>query len=99
MTAKTQECINLVVYLDSTLDPSIQLSEIGYFKALKSVMVVKHLTSFNSRLLSYILDCKINEVPDVSMRSLVGTKFPIVYRVKKGETQQEQMGKNSKRRK
>ena len=83
MATRAQECINLAVYLDSTLNPSIQLSEIDYFKALKSVMETKQLTSFNSRLLSYILDCRINEMPDVSMRSLVASKFPTVYRSKK----------------
>ena len=80
---RAQECINLAVYLDSTLNPSIKLSEVDYFKALKSVIEVRQMNSFNSRLLSYILDCKINEVPDVSMRSLVASKFPTVYRSKK----------------
>lgn len=80
LSTRTQECINLAVYLDSNLNPSIKLSEIDYYKALKSVIEVKQLTSFNSRLLSYILDCKINEVPDVSMRSFVGSKFPAAYR-------------------
>lgn len=85
MLTKTQECINLAVYLDSTLNSLIQLSLVDYYKALKSVIEVKQLTSFNSRLLSYILECKINDVPDVSMRSLVESRFPAAYRIKKAK--------------
>lgn len=96
--ARTQDCINLAFYLDSTLDPSIQLSEHEYYKALNSVIAAKRMNSFNSQLLSYILQCKIKEVPDVSMRSFVGTKFPAAYRPQKANTRQEQKGKQKKYR-
>ena len=98
MAARTQECINLAVYLDSTLNPSIQLSEHDYYKALNSVITTKRMNSFNSQLLSYILECKIKDVPDVSMRSFVGTKYPAAYRPQKTYSQQEQKGKQKKYR-
>lgn len=93
MLAKTQECINLAVFLDSTLNRKIQLSEIDYYKALKSVIKVKQMDSFNSRLLSFILDFKIKEVPDASMRAFVEPRFPSAYRIKKTGPARKQQNK------
>lgn len=96
MLTKTRECINLAVYLDSTLNSSIKLTEKDYYKTLKSVIEAKQMNSFNSHILSFILDCKIKDVPDVSMRSFVESKFPSAYRNRKDELARKPKGKQRK---
>lgn len=59
-------------------------SKVGYYKALQGKLDNQSIRSsadmITIKAMRYILQCKINDVPDVSFRALVGSKFPELYR-------------------
>lgn len=82
----SQTVAGVLVSLAEELDrecPGPYSTAAGYYRAMRSAIRGHRETPDRGRerrVLDYILQCKINSVPDVSLMALVGTRFPSLYR-------------------
>ena len=81
MNSYTNECRDIVAQLHPSC-PNTVTSKYAYFRSLQN-SIDRHSYSGTSRsaasILSYILQCKLNDVPDASFCALVRTRFPHAY--------------------
>lgn len=86
MTNLTEACVAVTHQLDERLDAKRPLEENEYYKDLLRLLKGQHKKSQVDMVLIYILQCKINNVPDVSFPALMVSQFPGLYTKTKRNT-------------
>ena len=79
MTHLTEACVAIIHQLDERLDAKRPLEEKEYYKDLLRLLKGQQKKSQVDIVLIYILQCKINNVPDVSFPALMVSQFPSLY--------------------
>ena len=76
------QCLDLMNTLHASCNlATIQSSKEYYLKLRNALGVYRYMKGFKevAPVVDYILYCKMNDVSDVSMMALVGSKFPLLY--------------------
>lgn len=77
------QCLNLVNTLHNMCNPMTVKTSKEYYRRLREAIRGLRYAKGNKEIapvLDYILYCKMNDVSDVSLMALVGSKFPSMYR-------------------
>ena len=79
MTHLTEACVAITHQLDEKLDAKRPMEEKEYYKDLIRLLKGQQKKTQVDMVLIYILQCKINNVPDVSFPAIMVSQFPSLY--------------------